>query len=69
MAKKLQDYFVVVQPRFLNLATNLAAARSLSLSFLACLVSGLYLSISLNSWVAANNVGKMIIPRIVLSKT
>ena len=30
----------------------LAAALSLSLSFLACLVSGLYLSRSLNSWVA-----------------
>ena len=30
----------------------LAAALSLSLSFLACLVSGLYLSSSLKSWVA-----------------
>merc|ERR1719328_243096 len=35
-----------------SLPAALAAARSLSLSFLACLVSGLYLSISLNSWVA-----------------
>merc|ERR1712098_36447 len=30
----------------------LAADRSRNLSFLACLVSGRYLSISLNSWVA-----------------
>merc|ERR1719285_1657986 len=36
-----------------SLPAALAAARSLSLSFLACFVSGLYLSISLNSWISA----------------
>ena len=35
-----------------SLPSALAAALSLSLSFLACLVSGLYLSSSLKSWVA-----------------
>merc|ERR1719206_866933 len=35
-----------------SLPSALAAARSLKRSFLACLVSGLYLSRSLNSWVA-----------------
>merc|ERR1719250_64206 len=35
-----------------SLPSALAAARSLKRSFLACLVSGLYLSKSLNNWVA-----------------